>query len=76
MKVNELIALLKTEDQNKELRIDVHTGDSINKEESIKTVGITSIRGDEEAVWICFKPDHITNVYSASGFGTYSETAE
>ena len=76
MKVNELIALLKTEDQIKELRIDVHTSDSIHKEESLKTIGITSIRGDKEAVWICFKPDHITNVYSASGFGTYSETAE
>jgi hypothetical protein len=76
MKVNELIALLKTEDQNKELRLDVHIGDSIHKEESIKTIGITSVRGDEQAVWICFEPDHITNVYSASGFGTYSETAE
>jgi hypothetical protein len=31
MTVNELIALLKTEDQNKELRIDVHTGDSIQQ---------------------------------------------
>lgn len=73
MKVSELIALLKKEDQNKELCLDIHTGDSIHKKEAIKTKGITSVRGDNEVVWICYEPDHITNVYSASGFETYSD---
>jgi hypothetical protein len=76
MTVNELIDLLKLEDPNKTLKLDVHTGDSIHKEIGVKTIGISSIKSDSESVWLCYKPDHITNVYSASGYGTYSEESE
>jgi len=76
MKVNELIALLQTEDPNKELRLDIHTGDSIHKEENILSMGVSNIRREEKIVWICYKPDHISNVYSASGYATLIENAE
>ncbi len=75
MKVKELIALLSKEEQEKEIRLEVHTGDSVHNAVELQTDSITNIREEKETVWICYKPAPFINVYSASGFPTLIEDA-
>lgn len=75
MKVKELIALLSKEGQEKEIRLEVHTGDSVHNAVEMQTDSITNIREEKGTVWICYKPAPFINVYSAGGFPTLIEDA-